>query len=258
MVCVEEVVASLRRSILPTKEQLFAIINQVRMILAKEPNTLILDPPIIVVGDIHGQFYDLLNMFDMVGYPPSKQFLFLGDYVDRGYDSVETILLLFALKIKYKNSIHLLRGNHESRTLTYIYGFRDECLRKYDEFVWMEICDVFEYLPISSLIGSKVFAVHGGISPRIKALEEIEKENRVDEENKLMDLLWSDPSDECGFKENSRGAGYLFGEDVCKAFLDDNDLKYIVRSHQLVEEGYKEINVWGEINCCLVSAKLLL
>jgi serine/threonine-protein phosphatase 4 catalytic subunit len=154
---------------------------------------------VIVCGDIHGQFDDLLELFRIGGFPPFASYIFLGDYVDRGKDSVECFLLLLAFKIRYKNRVTLLRGNHESKLISQFYGFYDECQKKYGELsVWKACTDVFDYLTIAAIINDKIFCVHGGLSPNIKKISEIDSIDRIrdiPQEGPHCDLLWSDPED---------------------------------------------------------------
>lgn len=165
-----------------------------------------------------------------------------GDYVDRGYYSVETVSLLVALKIRYPQRITILRGNHESRQITQVYGFYDECLRKYGNAnVWKIFTDFFDYLPLTALIENQIFCLHGGLSPSIDTLDNIRALDRVQEvphEGPMCDLLWSDPDDRCGWGISPRGAGYTFGQDISEAFNHNNGLTLVARAHQLVMEGY--------------------
>jgi len=186
--------------------------------------------------------------------------LFLGDFVDRGFYSVETFLLLLALKVRYPDRITLIRGNHESRQITQVYGFYDECLRKYGSVnVWRYCTDVFDYLSLSALIEDKVFCVHGGLSPSITTLDQIrviDRKQEVPHDGPMCDLLWSDPEDIEGWGLSPRGAGYLFGANVVKQFNHTNGLELIPRAHQLVMEGYKHmfdkslVTVWSAPNYC--------
>jgi serine/threonine-protein phosphatase 4 catalytic subunit len=135
-----------------------------------------------ICGDIHGQFYDLVELFKVGGECPDKNYLFLGDFVDRGYYSVETFLLLLALKVRYPDRITLIRGNHESRQITQVYGFYDECLRKYGSVnVWRYCTEIFDYLSLSAIIEDKIFTVHGGLSPSINTLDQIRVIDRKQE-----------------------------------------------------------------------------
>ncbi|KAE8686914.1 Serine/threonine-protein phosphatase PP2A-1 catalytic subunit [Hibiscus syriacus] len=138
--------------------------------------------PVTVCGDIHGQFYDLIELFRIGGNTPDTNYLFMGDYVDRGYYSVETVTLLVALKVRYKERITILRGNHESRQITQVYGFYDECLRKYGNAnVWKHFTDLFDYLPLTALIECQIFCLHGGLSPSLDTLDNIRALDRIQE-----------------------------------------------------------------------------
>ncbi|KAJ0136299.1 Uncharacterized protein HZ326_20710 [Fusarium oxysporum f. sp. albedinis] len=224
-----------------------AIKLSAREVLQEESNVqpLILSRqkcPVTVCGDIHGQFHDLMELFKIGGPNPDTNYLFMGDYVDRGYYSVETVTLLVALKIRYPQRITILRGNHESRQITQVYGFYDECLRKYGNAnVWKYFTDLFDYLPLTALIDNQIFCLHGGLSPSIDTLDNIRALDRIQEvphEGPMCDLLWSDPDDRCGWGISPRGAGYTFGQDISEAFNHNNGLTLIARAHQLVMEGY--------------------
>ena len=184
-----------------------------------------------------------MELFQVGGDCPQTNYLFMGDFVDRGFYSVETFLLLLALKVRYPDRIYLIRGNHESRQITQVYGFYDECLRKYGSVnVWRYCTDIFDYLSLSALIDNKVFCVHGGLSPTITTIDQIravDRKQEVPHEGAMCDLLWSDPEDVQGWGLSPRGAGYLFGDDVCKQFNENNKIDVIARAHQLVMEGYK-------------------
>lgn len=232
---------------------------KLKEILVKEDNVLMLSAPITLVGDIHGQFHDLLEIFKIGGDIPNTNYLFLGDYVDRGAHSIETIMLLSLLKIKYPSKIALIRGNHEARVITQTYGFHLECQRKYGTAtVWQCVTDMFDYLPIAALIDKQIFCVHGGLSPAIETVKEIAEIKRFQEiphEGPLADIMWSDPDAEnLGFTLSARGAGYIFGEDVFERFLHLNDVTHFIRAHQLCMEGYEIIfqkrfmTVWSAPN----------
>ncbi|KAH9709232.1 serine/threonine-protein phosphatase PP2A-2 catalytic subunit [Citrus sinensis] len=216
--------------------------DQARAILVEEWNVQPVKCPVTVCGDIHGQFYDLIELFRIGGNAPDTNYLFMGDYVDRGYYSVETVTLLVALKVRYRDRITILRGNHESRQITQVYGFYDECLRKYGNAnVWKYFTDLFDYLPLTALIESQIFCLHGGLSPSLDTLDNIRALDRIQEvphEGPMCDLLWSDPDDRCGWGISPRGAGYTFGQDIASQFNHTNGLSLISRAHQLVMEGY--------------------
>ncbi|KXZ49800.1 hypothetical protein GPECTOR_19g251 [Gonium pectorale] len=229
-------------------------------ILVEESNVQRVDAPVTVCGDIHGQFYDLMELFQVGGDCPMTNYLFMGDFVDRGFYSVETFLLLLALKVRYPDRITLIRGNHESRQITQVYGFYDECLRKYGSVnVWRYCTDVFDYLSLSAVIDNSIFAVHGGLSPTISTLDQIrtiDRKQEVPHDGAMCDLLWSDPEDIEGWGLSPRGAGFLFGADVCRAFTEANKIDLICRAHQLVMDGYKTmfndklVTVWSAPNYC--------
>jgi len=184
----------------------------------------------------------------------------MGDFVDRGFYSVETFLLLLALKVRYPDRIFLIRGNHESRQITQVYGFYDECLRKYGTLnVWRYCVEVFDYLSLAAIIDGVVLGVHGGLSPNISTIDQvrsIDRKQEVPHEGPMCDLLWSDPEEVPGWGLSPRGAGYLFGGDICKQFNYVNGLNFIARAHQLVMEGYKWmfdgqlVTVWSAPNYC--------
>ena len=204
-----------------------------------------MNAPITVCGDIHGQFFDLLEIFKIGGDIPYTNYLFLGDYVDRGYYSIECISLLLCLKIRYPNRIYLIRGNHESRQITQVYGFYDECIRKYgNSNVYKYFTDLFDYLPLATIIENKIFCVHGGLSPSIETIEHIQKLYRIQEtpqEGPLCDLLWTDPETDEGFSgwvQSPKGSGYYFGYEISQNFCNDNNLSMICRAHQMQMKGY--------------------
>merc|ERR1712232_903319 len=158
-----------------------------------------LEPPINVCGDLHGQFPDLLRLFEYSGLPPEQNYLFLGDYVDRGKQSIETIALLLAYKIKFPENFFLLRGNHETAQISRIYGFFDECKRRCNIKLWKQFCDVFNCLPICGLIDEKIMCMHGGLSPELHNFDQIRRVSRptdVPDTGIICDLLWSDPDKE--------------------------------------------------------------
>lgn len=226
------------------EEDIRALISNVKDILMRQPIMLRLDAPIKICGDIHGQYFDLLRMFEYGGYPPDSNYLFLGDYVDRGQQSIETICLLFAYKIKYPDSFHILRGNHETDSINRIYGFFDECKRRYSIRIWKQFCDCFRFLPVCALINNRIICMHGGLSPDlddVESIASIERPCEVPDEGLLCDILWSDPDHDLadGWRRNDRGVSFTFSESVVEEFLRSQDLDLICRAHQVVEDGYE-------------------
>jgi len=213
-----------------------------RNIIMNQPMLLELEAPINICGDIHGQYTDLLRLFEYGGFPPVSNYLFCGDYVDRGKQSIETISLLLAYKTQYPDNFFILRGNHESAGINRIYGFYDECKRRYSIKLWKVFSDVFNCLPVSALIDEKILCMHGGLSPDLQDLQQISDLRRpcdVPDVGLLCDLLWSDPSPIEGWAENDRGVSYTFGADIVTEFCERQDLDLIVRAHQVVEDGYQ-------------------
>ena len=244
-----------------------------RKVFMNQPMLLELAAPVKIVGDIHGQFPDLLRIFKLCGFPPSANYLFLGDYVDRGKQSLETMVLLLCLKIKYPENFFLLRGNHESADITKMYGFYDECKRRTLNGVktWKLFVDVFNTLPVAATIADKIFCVHGGLSPDLKDLNQIKRIQRptdIPDEGLLADLLWSDPQDiqdtavnnsrskddresnvptkmksrskfNSDWIQNDRGVSYCFNDNIVKKFCARFDFDLVARGHMVVEEGYE-------------------
>jgi len=186
--------------------------EKAKEILIDEPNVVQVRAPVTICGDIHGQFHDLKELFKIGGQPPDTNYLFMGDYVDRGYFSVETVSLLIALKVRFPDRITILRGNHEVRQITQVYGFYDECQRKYgNSKVWTMFTDIFDYFPLSAVVDNQIFCLHGGLSPSLDKIDQINLLDRVQEiphEGPMCDLLWSDPQDNVGWAISNRGAGY--------------------------------------------------
>ncbi|KVI08294.1 serine/threonine-protein phosphatase PP2A-2 catalytic subunit-like isoform X1 [Cynara cardunculus var. scolymus] len=281
---VDEYISQLMQCKPLSEQEVRVLCEKAKEILMVESNVQPVKSPVTICGDIHGQFHDLAELFRIGGKCPDTNYLFMGDYVDRGYYSVETVTvslgchaflliillsftdinnlrskfttilfmliflpfqLLVALKVRYPQRLTILRGNHESRQITQVYGFYDECLRKYgNASVWKTFTDLFDYFPLTALVESEIFCLHGGLSPSIETLDNIRNFDRVQEvphEGPMCDLLWSDPDDRCGWGISPRGAGYTFGQDISEQFNHTNSLKLIARAHQLVMEGFN----WG-------------
>jgi serine/threonine-protein phosphatase PP1 catalytic subunit len=226
-----------------TRPEIRFLCTSARQLFAAQPSLLEIAAPVTIVGDIHGQYHDLLRVFEIAKYPPETVYLFLGDYVDRGLASIETVCLLFVFKIRYPVNFFMLRGNHECQYLNRLYGFYDECIRHYDSGVWNMFCDVFTYLPFAALIDEKIFCVHGGISPGLTSLDLIRHVQRpceIPQEGWLCDLVWADPSpDAIDWDDNPRGVSYSFSSDKADDFLKKFDLDLICRAHQAVMEGFE-------------------
>lgn len=225
-----------------SEEEVEKLCDMAREVLNKEDNVQHVSLPVTICGDVHGQFHDLMELFKIGGPCPDNNYLFMGDYVDRGYYSVETVSFLVCMKVRYPDRITILRGNHESRQITQVYGFYDECLRKYGSAnVWRLFTDLFDSFPITALVENKIFCLHGGLSPMIENIDQIRDLNRnqeVPHEGPMCDLLWSDPDDRGGWGISPRGAGFTFGQDISEQFNHTNDLDFIARAHQLVMEGF--------------------
>ena len=224
-------------------EEIKYLCNTAREIFMEQPVLLEISSPLNVCGDTHGQFSDLLRLFDFGGTPPKTNYLFMGDYVDRGKNSIETICLLLAYKIKYKDNFFLLRGNHESDNINRVYGFYDECKRRYNLKIWKNFSDCFNCLPVSALIDDKILCMHGGLSPDLTSLDQIRKIVRpteVPDRGLLCDLLWSDPDrDVKGWGDNERGVSVTFSDDIVEKITDNLELDLVCRAHQVVEYGYE-------------------
>jgi serine/threonine-protein phosphatase PP1 catalytic subunit len=232
-----------KKSVPLSQDEIRAVAVAAREVLMSQPVLLELGTPVKVVGDIHGQFTDLLRIFRMCGMPPKANYLFLGDYVDRGKQSLETLLLLLCFKIKYPENVFLLRGNHECASVTRVYGFYDECKRRVSVKIWKSLVDTFNALPIAATIGGKIFCVHGGLSPSLTSLHdiyEIARPSDVPDSGLLSDLLWSDPDPSVHlWRDNDRGVSYCFGRQVLDRFCRKFRFDLVARGHMVVEDGYE-------------------
>ncbi|KAK8479091.1 hypothetical protein V6N11_074285 [Hibiscus sabdariffa] len=265
----------------PVRRQFFLDCNEIadlcenaEKIFMVEPTVLQLKAPIKIFGDLHGQFGDLMRLFDEYGSPSTAgdiayiDYLFLGDYVDRGQHSLETITLLLALKVEYPNNVHLIRGNHEAADINALFGFRIECIERMGErdgiWAWHRINRLFNWLPLAALIEKKIICMHGGIGRSINHVEQIENLQRPITMEAgsivLMDLLWSDPTENDsveGLRPNARGPGLVtFGPDRVMEFCNNNDLQLIVRAHECVMDGFERfaqghlITLFSATNYC--------
>jgi len=194
-------------------------------------------------GDIHGQFDELRRIFELGGMPSNKKYLFLGDYVDRGPKQLETICLLFAFKVHYPETFHMLRGNHESESVSSYYGFLDECNVKFNKNIFDIFVTVFDCMPVAAIVERKMFCVHAGISPELMSFDQIRNIPRpvpIPDYGLLCDLVWSDPhvSTRSWSKNHSRGISWFYGPQAITDFFRDFNMEVIVRAHEVVPEGF--------------------
>lgn len=241
---VDRLIATLRSGHPVAESDLCALCQRMVAVLMEESTVAPVASPVTVCGDVHGQFYDLLELFRVGGECPETSYIFLGDFVDRGHHSVETWTLLMCLKVRWPHRVTLLRGNHESRQITRTYGFYEECMRKYGNAnPWRYCVNVFDHLNLSAVIDGRILCVHGGLSPEVRTVDQIRSIDRVQEiphEGAFSDLMWSDPEDiNEAWRISPRGAGYIFGAKVASEFNHLNGLDLIARAHQLVQEGHK-------------------
>ena len=231
-------------SVLNNSEFKSAILEATNLFM-KEPTLLKLHGPVFVVGDTHGDIQALLNIFQQNGYPPENTYLFLGDYIDRGQNSIAVLALLYLIKIRYQDSIFLLRGNHETNTLAK-QSFRNSCPDFYSYFITS-----FQYLPLAAIIDEEIFCVHGGISPHIDLLADIDRIQKPIKkiQGPIRDFLWNDPKEQQhGFQSNSsRGIGLTFGENELELFLRMNHIRQMIRGHTFYPEGFS----WSFKGKCL-------
>lgn len=245
-----------------SQEDIIELCQQCRELFLSQPCLLELTAPLQVCGDVHGQFFDLLRMLENGGQPGTEtNYLFLGDYVDRGKQSLETICLLLAYKLKFPSNFFLLRGNHECPAINRVYGFYDECKRRYSIKLWKTFTDTFNCMPIAALIDNRIFCCHGGLSPDLMKvtgsladkINSILRPTDIPDTGLLCDLLWADPyqyqveaspgryitKTGNGWAANDRGVSWCFGPDVVKEFCAKFDLDLVCRAHQVVEDGYE-------------------
>lgn len=226
------------------------ILRQIHDLLAELPTLVDVTVPddgrITVCGDVHGQYYDLLNIFALNGEPSeTNPYLFNGDFVDRGSFSVEVIFTLFAFKLALPNHLHLTRGNHETRNMNAMYGFQGEVKAKFSASMFDGFTSVFHVLPLCMVINEKVFVVHGGLfqddGVTLDDIRAIDRRREPPDSGLMSDMMWSDPQPFPGRAPSKRGVGCQFGPDVVEHFLETNNLKMVVRSHEVKPEGYEEL-----------------
>ncbi|KAJ7089210.1 Metallo-dependent phosphatase-like protein [Mycena belliarum] len=233
-----------------SEEQALFILAKGTEMLRREPNVLSVDAPITVCGDIHGQYYDLMKLFEVGGSPADTRYLFLGDYVDRGYFSIECVLYLWSLKIWYPDTLFLLRGNHECRHLTDYFTFKLECKHKYSERIYDACMDSFCALPLAAVMNKQFLCIHGGLSPELNTLDDIRAIDRFREpptQGLMCDILWADPVEDFGTEKTTdsflhnhvRGCSYFFTYQAACQFLERNNLLSIIRAHEAQDAGYR-------------------
>uniref|UniRef100_A0A1I8EBZ4 Serine/threonine-protein phosphatase n=3 Tax=Onchocercidae TaxID=6296 RepID=A0A1I8EBZ4_WUCBA len=249
--------------------EIASLCHKAREIFMAQPSLIEIDPPVRICGDTHGQYGDLLRIFSRGGFPPLANYLFLGDYVDRGHQNLETIILLFCYKVKFPNNFFLLRGNHECANVNRVYGFYEECMRRFNSIYqvmsyfnlqnqkygmkdtfkqfrfskWLSLQDTFQCMPLTALVGERILCMHGGISPQLKSLQQLREIKRpvdITSPSLEMDLLWADPViGISGFQMNMRGASFGFGADILAALCKELNIDMVARAHQVVQDGYE-------------------
>lgn len=258
---VDNIISSIRSGNSVEESNVLQVLAKLQEILYNENTIIEVQSPTYIVGDIHGQLYDLFNMFDTLNPKGTKnlKYVFMGDYVDRGRFSLDTFIYLAAHKVKYPKQFFLLRGNHECRTVNAAYGFYSETLQNFGHSgIWLLCNEIFDLLPLAAVIDNKIFSVHGGLSPRITLIDSINMFDRqidLPTSGPFADLVWSDPDADCTeWRPNVRGAGWMFGKRQVDAFCHQNKIQLITRSHQLAMNGFqsyfndKLYTVWSAPN----------
>ena len=245
---------------LPPERDVLSLIDHSVTLLMEEPTVLALSGEFRVVGDVHGDIDTLVQIFGRTGYPPESRYLFLGDYVDRGENSLAVLIFLLALTALEPDKVYLLRGNHEQKSVCSKYGFKAECKICYSKAVFAGFCKLFRALSIAAVLNGKVFCVHGGISVDAQSMLDISSiQKPISGTNETVaDLLWSDPRDElCGAEESDRGCGHFFGEDALDEFLDVIGCECMIRGHECCQDGVarpfdneKCVTVFSTVDYC--------
>ena len=250
---IQEIYDDLRRTDLQSGDRVFFdrddlvfLADTTREVVAQDETLVEIQAPVTIIGDIHAQYVDLRAFLKMSGDPETEKFLFLGDYIDRGPNSLEVLVLLFSMKCLFPKNVFLLRGNHEVEDVCGRYGFLDECTERYDEDLFYVFNETFTWLPLAARINSCIFCVHGGICEQLElpdTISEIKRPvtNILDHDtfgSLISDVLWSDPAPkQNGWAFNARGVGWTFGADVCQEWMDQGLIRMLVRAHEVVKEG---------------------
>ena len=245
----DELINKIYNNELPSNQEFNKIYLKAKEILDQRKNIAILNTPLIICGCINAHFEELKDIFKICGDISENKYLFLGDYVGRGWNGLSTFMLLILYLIKYPNNITLLRGNHDSRTMSIMYGLYDECLKKIEikdeaEDIYNKINELFDLLQLAAVVDNKYFCIHGGLSPELKKIDilnNIERKKEIPEKGIITDLIWSDPKEEVNeFEPSKKGAGQFYGEKAVNDFIkENNNIEMIIRSHELVDDGRK-------------------
>lgn len=226
------------------KDVISKLCDDAKTLLQNYPPLRKIDKTVVVVGDLHGNLHDLVRILLINGLPPKTNYLFLGDTVDRGDFSIEVVTLLLALHNSFIDNVTILRGNHEYPDINEKFGFKESVNAQYgDATLWEKFNEVFSYLPISAVIHQHIFCVHGGVSPRLKSLQDIEQISLPlkDCPEIVADLLWSDPVEDIAeYRPSLRGLGNDYGAEASKRFLDSIKCDTIIRGHQSVASGIQK------------------
>ncbi|EAX96143.1 Ser/Thr protein phosphatase, putative [Trichomonas vaginalis G3] len=252
----------LQATSLPPVEDMKKVIRSTRSLMKQEKTILYIDGEYEVVGDIHGDLTSLMTIFEKKGYPNITKYIFLGDYVDRGPNSIEVVLLLFALKILTPSRIYLIRGNHECSAVSKKYNFRNDCVCHVDMPFFKSIIKAFNVMPLGAVVNHDIFCVHGGIPQTDMSLEEISQVKRpfpLEYKNIQEQMLWSDPKQNLLYDDfeynTARRAGLYFGKKALASFFEKNGVTYLIRGHEVCQEGY-ELPFGSECNCVTVFSSV--
>lgn len=248
MELIDSLISDLKNNKDVSLENFEYIINLSYNIFKKEPNVIHTKSPITLLGDVHGDFEDVLEIFEIFGTPPEGRYVFIGDFVDRGPKSVHTLALLLCYKIKYPEDFILIRGNHEGTNLTYVFGFYREMIKRYGDIHLFHQCiEMFTTLPLAIIIDNNILSIHGGLSAKLETIEQLNSIDRetpdtgmtINKDMILKDILWNDPTRYPGIQPSNREGGLTWGPDITERFCSKNGIKLIVRGHESISSGYR-------------------